>query len=232
MAVLGQHLRRPDGASSGLSGLADLLERAPAPVVTLFVVGNYAETLGSELVGAGRARTRGRQPRPRPRPPARATRPTCWTGCAGARHAGGPRPGRPVRGFRSPRFDVPAGMGLARYRELLAEAGFEYVSDTASLGPASPVRELPVLARFGYPFGGGSYQRLLPAAVARRRWDRPPGRSSSTTIRTISGPRCPPPLRSGRCRWPSSYWDGGGSAHCSLRCSTGTAVRRVVDARA
>ena len=31
--------------------------------------------------------------------------------------------------------------------------------------PRSPVRELPVLTRYGIPIGGGSYQRLLPGAV-------------------------------------------------------------------
>ena len=69
---------------------------------------------------------------------------------------------RPVRGFRSPRFEIPRAVGLARYRELLAEAGFSYVSDTSRLGEGSPVRELPVLTCHRFPIGGGSYQRLLP----------------------------------------------------------------------
>lgn len=62
-------------------------------------------------------------------------------------------------------FDLPRTLGLAEYRDLLAEAGYRYVSDRAVLGGASPVRELPVLTRYRFPFGGGSYQRLLPAAV-------------------------------------------------------------------
>jgi hypothetical protein len=47
----------------------------------------------------------------------------------------------------------------------VAEAGFEYVSDTRVLGAGSPVRELPVLSVHGFPMGGGSYQRLLPGPV-------------------------------------------------------------------
>jgi Polysaccharide deacetylase len=71
----------------------------------------------------------------------------------------------PVRGFRAPRFDVPASLGLVGYRDVVAGAGFEYVSDTHSLGHGSPVRELPVLSFHGFPMGGGSYQRLLPSSV-------------------------------------------------------------------
>jgi hypothetical protein len=60
---------------------------------------------------------------------------------------------------------VPATVGLAGYRDLLAEAGFDYVSDTSLLGQRSPVRELPVLSRYRVPIGGGSYQRLVPGVV-------------------------------------------------------------------
>jgi hypothetical protein len=81
----------------------------------------------------------------------------------------------PVRGFRSPRFDVPTAAGLARYRDLLAEAGFGYVSDTSFLGPDSPVQELPVLTKHGLPIGGGSYQRLLPVAVTAAALDAATG---------------------------------------------------------
>jgi hypothetical protein len=56
-------------------------------------------------------------------------------------------------------------VGLTGYRDLLAEAGFEYVSDTSLLGQRSPVRELPVLSRYRVPIGGGSYQRLVPGVV-------------------------------------------------------------------
>jgi hypothetical protein len=171
MAELGEHLPRPDGAKSGLTGLAAMLDRpadrpAARPLVTLFVVGNYADTLGSELeelAGQGHEiASHGPDHGHLPEDPSILLE---WL-CRG-RVMLEDRLGRPVRGFRSPRFDVPATLGLDRYRDLLAEAGFEYVSDTRVLGSASPVRELPVLARFGYPFGGGSYQRLLPAAATR-----------------------------------------------------------------
>ena len=71
----------------------------------------------------------------------------------------------PVRGVRSPRFDLPPGTTLAQYRDQVAEAGYHYVSDTSCLGPTSPVRELPVLVWNKLPLGGGSYQRLVPWAV-------------------------------------------------------------------
>jgi hypothetical protein len=79
---------------------------------------------------------------------------------------------RPVRGFRSPRFDVPAEVGLSQFRDLIANAGFAYVSDTSRLGASSPIAELPVATRGGVPIGGGSYQRFMPrrivATISRR----------------------------------------------------------------
>jgi len=163
MAELGVPIDRPEGARNGLSGLASLLEGRDA-TITLFVVGNYAGRVSEDLEGLI---TRGHE-----------------IGCHGPDHGRLPedpkqlvhwlRKGRtmvedlvqrPVEGFRSPRFDVPQSLELAVYRELLAEAGFSYVSDRHVLGRESPVRELPVLTRHGYPLGGGSYQRLLPAAV-------------------------------------------------------------------
>jgi len=72
-----------------------------------------------------------------------------------------------IRGFRSPRFDLPPHGNLARYREQLAEAGYDYVSDTGRLDGGSPIREAPVMSWRGLRLGGGSYQRLVPfAAVA------------------------------------------------------------------
>ncbi len=67
-----------------------------------------------------------------------------------------------VRGFRSPRFDVPDGWDLRRFRDAIHDAGFTYVSDTHLLGRLSPVGEIPVLVWRGLPVGGGSYQRVLP----------------------------------------------------------------------
>ena len=74
---------------------------------------------------------------------------------------------QPVRGFRSPRFDVPRQLGLSGFRDVIAEAGFSYVSDAHRLGDRSPIAELPVLTTRGVPVGGGSYQRLLPVGVVR-----------------------------------------------------------------
>jgi hypothetical protein len=56
----------------------------------------------------------------------------------------------------------------------VAEAGFEYVSDTSRLGAESPVRELPVLTSHRFPIGGGSYQRLVPVAVTAAAVDAAP----------------------------------------------------------
>jgi hypothetical protein len=164
MAELGEPIERPAGAGSGLSGLASRLETRQESVVTLFVVGNYAQRVRSDLAALC---ADGHE-----------------IGCHGPDHGHLPedpkelthwlRRGRgmledllqtPVEGFRSPRFDVPQTLGLAHYRDVLAEAGFAYVSDRSALGEGSPVRELPVLTRYGYPLGGGSYQRMLPAAA-------------------------------------------------------------------
>jgi peptidoglycan/xylan/chitin deacetylase (PgdA/CDA1 family) len=162
MAVLGESIPRPDGARSGLAGLASLLDASGDDRrVTLFVVGNYLPTVAAEL---GELADRGHE-----------------VGSHGPDHGRLPedprtlvdwlRRGkqmaedalqRPVHGFRSPRFDIPAAMELARYRDLVAEAGYSYVSDASCMGARSPVREMPVLIRHRVPVGGGSYQRLLP----------------------------------------------------------------------
>jgi peptidoglycan/xylan/chitin deacetylase (PgdA/CDA1 family) len=165
MEVLGEPFPKPAGAMSGLTGLADLLAKsALSPRVTLFVVGNYAGSVSgelAELVARGHeVASHGPDHGRLPEDPKGLVD---WL-----------RTGRsmmedivqvPVRGFRSPRFDIPESIGLARYRDLVAEAGFEYVSDTRQLGAGCPVRELPVLSMHGFPMGGGSYQRLLPASV-------------------------------------------------------------------
>jgi hypothetical protein len=174
MAVLGESVAKPSGARSGLTTLAELVGRAAGtPGVTLFTVGEYAPEVGSEL-----------------RDLAAAGHEIASHGPDHGRLPDGPSAlaawlvkGRtmledlvqvPVRGFRSPRFDLPSGMALARYRDLLAEAGFEYVSDTRRLGAGSPVRELPVLTRHRFPAGGGSYQRLVPVAVTSALVDSAP----------------------------------------------------------
>ncbi|HMK63927.1 MAG TPA: DUF3473 domain-containing protein [Acidimicrobiales bacterium] len=163
MGVLGHEVARSDGSAE--AGLADLLERLGSmktgPKVTLFVVGGRAASLrqvlqsfadaGHEIASHGP--DHGRLP---------ADDVVGWL-----------RRGRdmleqllqlPVRGFRSPRFEVPGGE-LAQYRDALAKAGYSYVSDVSRLGRQSAVRELPVLRWHGVSVGGGSYQRFLPAAV-------------------------------------------------------------------
>ncbi len=165
MEVLGESMARPAGAGSGLEGLAARLAAdRRAPRVTLFVVGNYAGRVADELAAlaadgheiASHGPDHGRLPEERG-----ALVDWLRTG----RSVLEDRFQVPVRGFRSPRFDLPASMGLDGFRDAVAEAGFEYVSDTHRLGAGSPVRELPVLSFHGFPLGGGSYQRLLPVPV-------------------------------------------------------------------
>ena len=120
--------------------------------------------------------------------------------------------GVPVTGFRSPRFDLPEGIGLARYREHLAEAGYAYVSDASCLGPASALHELPVLSWRGVHVGGGSYQRLLPMAAVTQAVDAPYGTGCAVLPllrlrrhRSQGCARCAPP------HWPSRCSVGAGS---------------------
>jgi hypothetical protein len=161
MAVLGHDVAPPEG--HGLGALLEQLASSPGnPTVTLFVVGRHAAPLRSTLAAfvaeghevASHGPDHGRLP---------ATGVVDWL--RAGREGLEDLLGIGVRGFRSPRFDLPPGAGLARYRDWLAEAGYEYVSDTARLGPGSAVRELPVLRWRGLPVGGGSYQRFLPARL-------------------------------------------------------------------
>jgi hypothetical protein len=166
MVVLGHGVPRPRDVSSGLTGLAELLEKRAlnrSCKVTLFVVANYAERVLPEL--------------------ARLTSAGHEIACHGPDHGWLPvgkafrdwlRTGReqleellqvPVKGFRSPRFDIPEGMSLEAYRHELADVGFSYVSDVYRLGAKSPLTELPILRPGRLPVGGGSYQRLLPSSA-------------------------------------------------------------------
>lgn len=172
MAVLGVSVPGPPRQGDGLASMvADLGDRPNAPKVTLFVVGNYAGRMHKGLAAcleagheiASHGPDHGRLPE---------TGLVDWL-----------RRGRDmleqllqttVLGFRSPRFDIPAA-GLAAYRDALAEAGYRYVSDTSALGPASPVRELPVLRLGPLPVGGGSYQRVLPRLALSAALDRVQG---------------------------------------------------------
>jgi hypothetical protein len=163
MAVLGCDVTPPPRTGPGLQGLLGMFSaQTSRPRVTLFVVGNYAPALRESLEAfaaagheiASHGPDHGRLP---------ADGVVAWL-----------RRGRevledmvqaPVRGFRSPRFDLPPGTSLAQYREQLAEAGYDYVSDSHMLGGTSAVRELPVLSWRRVKVGGGSYQRLMPRAV-------------------------------------------------------------------
>ena len=164
MAVLGAPVERP-GADDGqgLARLGEFLSSCESrPRITLFVVGGYAPTVASvlrDMVDAGHE-VASHGPDHGRLPPAGDLPVWLRRGKEAIEDLLGVR----VAGFRSPRFDLPAG-GLARYRDALAAAGFDYVSDTHVLGAGSPVREVPVLTWRRVPVGGGSYQRLLPAHV-------------------------------------------------------------------
>ncbi len=168
MAEVGHVIAGPSGPS-GLEALRELLATTPTPApvrLTLFVVGKYCAEVGRELSAlAADGHELASHGPDHGVPPEAPERLEDWL-----------RRGRemvedvaqqPVRGFRSPRFRVPQSMTLDRYREALAAAGFEYVSDRHCLGAGSAVRELPVFQWNRVPLGGGSYQRLLPRAGLR-----------------------------------------------------------------
>ena len=160
MAVLGHAVARAPRSERGLEWLLAALEAQPtSPKVTFFAVGTVAPSVSDVLRGfaahgheiASHGADHGRLPE---------SGVVDWL--RAGREALEDLVQVPVRGFRSPRFDVPPGSDLARYRDQLAEAGYAYVSDAARLGEGSPVREAPVLNWHGLRLGGGSYQRLLP----------------------------------------------------------------------
>jgi hypothetical protein len=163
MAVLGHDVTAPTTREPGVRALGRLLERRPARV-TLFVVGRHARAAGDELRSlaaagheiASHGPDHGRLPGER-----RALAEWLRTG----REMVEDVVGQPVRGFRSPRFDLPAERDLPEFRDLIAGAGFSYVSDTSRSGSSSPVAELPIARRGWVPIGGGSYQRLMPRKV-------------------------------------------------------------------
>jgi len=163
MAALGHTVARPAGTPDGLVSLLHRLEAQPTkPKVTLFVVGNYAPAVRDDLAAFAAAghEIASHGPDHGQLPPTGVVE---WL--RKGREVLEDLLGISVRGFRSPRFDVPGEGGLARYRDELAEAGYHYVSDTSRLGVRSAVREIPVLSWRGVRVGGGSYQRLLPFSV-------------------------------------------------------------------
>lgn len=160
MSVLGHDLERPAGIVDRLSDLVGGLDAQPNdPRVTLFVVGHHAPGIRAALeafAGAGHeiashGPDHGRLP---------SEDVVGWL--RRGREMLEDLLGVPVRGFRSPRFDLPPHGNLQRYRDELADAGYEYVSDASHLGNGSAVREAPVMSWKGLRLGGGSYQRLLP----------------------------------------------------------------------
>jgi hypothetical protein len=178
MEVLGHHVERPSNAPGGLMSLLSDIAELDAPDgtfrITLFVVASYAPRIRSSLEAfieagheiASHGPDHGLLP---------AQDIVLWL--RRGRLSLEDLLGVAVRGFRSPRFDLPGDGSLSRYRDELAAAGYEYVSDRHSLGVQSPVRELPVLTWRGMPIGGGSYQRLLPVEAVGRAVERRPGQS-------------------------------------------------------
>jgi hypothetical protein len=163
MHTLGHDVEAPAQRESGLGAVRRLLERRTAHI-TLFVVGRHAPAAGDDLRAlaaagheiASHGPDHGRLPGDRHRL-------SQWL--RSGREMVEEVVGRPVRGFRSPRFDVPEGLDVREFRDLIAGAGFSYVSDTSASGSGSPVAELPIARRGRVPFGGGSYQRLMPRKV-------------------------------------------------------------------
>ena len=160
MRALGCIVAPSSRAEPGLRTLVQTLERRTAHV-TLFVVGRQAASAGHSLrmladAGheiASHGPDHGSVP---------SEHHTLIDWLVRGREMVEDAIGRPVRGFRSPRFDVPAVLGLRTFRDAIAAAGFAYVSDTSLLGPDSPIVEFPVGSRWGIRLGAGSYQRLFP----------------------------------------------------------------------
>lgn len=167
MAEVGHVIPGPAGGPSGLEALQEMLAPYPAARLTFFVVGKYCPEVAGPLTalaaGGHELASHGPDHGVPPEDPAQLED---WL-----------RRGRemvedvaqqPVLGFRSPRFRVPMTMSLGRYREILAAAGFAYVSDRHLHGEGAAVKELPVFQWKRLPLGGGSYQRLLPRVGMRR----------------------------------------------------------------
>ena len=185
MKALGHDVTPPPAREPGVRALGRLLERRSARI-TLFVVGRHARAAGDALRSlaeagheiASHGPDHGRLP---------GERRALGDWLRAGREMVEDVIGRPVRGFRSPRFDVPAELDLGEFRDLIAEAGFAYVSDTSRSGPSSPVAELPIALRWHVPIGGGSYQRLIPRGSSRRSPAACRRPQSSITTRTTSG---------------------------------------------
>lgn len=163
MAAGGYRIERPTQWRNGLDSLRELIDGSPHRI-TLFVVGDYAPKVGSQLEGLvaggheiashGLAHTE---------MPHRYPDLVDWL--KRGRTELEDRFSIEVKGFRAPKFGTPLGMSLGQFRDATAAAGFSYVSDTRQLGDRSAVAEFPVLCLGRLRVGGGSYQRLIPKAL-------------------------------------------------------------------
>jgi peptidoglycan/xylan/chitin deacetylase (PgdA/CDA1 family) len=160
MRALGHDLGPPADSASGLSWLLRCLEGRAARI-TLFVVGRHADRWRDDLCALVQAGHEVASHGPdHGRLPAGGQELDDWL--RSGREMVEDAIATPVRGFRSPRFDIPTDLEVPAFREALAEAGFAYVSDTLHGDGHGAVAELPVATLWRFPFGGGSYQRLLP----------------------------------------------------------------------
>jgi len=209
MAALGHDVARPPGPPRGLGSLLERLEAQPGkPKVTLFVVANYAPAVRAELAAfaaagheiASHGADHGRLP----------------TGAASewlrkGREVLEDLLGVSVRGFRSPRFDIPGDGGLPRYRDELAAAGYHYVSDPPGWGRPRRSGRCRCSPGAASASGEGAINVCCPS----RRWRRPhgarPGRRCSTTTPTTSTAPCPGWVPSDRLCWPGNCWAAAGS---------------------
>lgn len=172
MHTLGHDVDPPRDPEPGVTWLLRLLEDHPARI-TLFVVGRHAASAGDALRALADAGHEIASHGPdHGRLPPGGTALADWL--VRGREMLEDVIGRPVQGFRSPRFDIPGDLELPAYRDALAGAGFAWVSDLSTTDGPGPLAEIPVATRWGVPFGGGSYQRLMPArAVAALVRDAP-----------------------------------------------------------
>jgi peptidoglycan/xylan/chitin deacetylase (PgdA/CDA1 family) len=160
MRTLGYDVPPSGGSDLGLGALSNVLGRYRARI-TLFVVGRNAMTARDELCAlAADGHEIGCHGPDHGRLPTRAAALDDWL--RRGRESVEDVVGVPVLGFRSPRFEVPANMTLAAFRDAIARAGFAYTSDASSAGPSAAVLELPIASWGRFRFGGGSYQRLIP----------------------------------------------------------------------
>src|SRR5207237_1164273 len=136
MDALGATLERAPVRRHSLEHLSELVggigpEKA---CVTLFVVANHASRLAVELVTFAaqghEIACHGADHGVLPSDPGRLQR---WL--EDGRHRIEDVIQRTVEGFRPPRFDIPVGLDLPRWRALIRAAGFTYVSDRHLMGP-------------------------------------------------------------------------------------------------